>query len=184
MNHPIWYLPVLSGSDLVALTQVLVAGIAVGGGLFCALTKVPVHRKRLPKLRASVLLVALLTLLSASREAVCRPLGGPDNPGRKQAPALYLTGGFFKPPPAPIIDNGTPAVRDRLLFEQNCTLCHTTRLVRERTSGWSRDRIRAALDQLNRLHPAMPDYQGTAREKDRLADYIYLLNQGNGDPGR
>ncbi len=66
---------------------------------------------------------------------------------------------------------------NQLLFEQNCTLCHTTELVKNRTAGWSKTRIRNALDHLNRLHSAMPDYKGTPEEKDRLADYIQQLNR-------
>ena len=68
---------------------------------------------------------------------------------------------------------------DRILFEQNCTLCHTQELVRKKTAGWERSQIRSALDHLNRLNPAMPDYKGTPAEKDRIADYIFLLHTGD-----
>ncbi len=150
------------------------------GGLFLLLTESLIHGKRQLKLRLSVLLVSLLVLWGASREAVCSPLavsGTPDKPGTEQVFTSYhLTGGFFGRRAAPATDGEPSKARDRLLFEQNCTLCHTADLVKERTAGWSRSRIRTALDQLNRLHPAMPDYLGTPQEKDRLADYIYLLN--------
>jgi hypothetical protein len=77
------------------------------------------------------------------------------------------------------------AVDSRILFEQNCTLCHTQELVQRKTAGWDRNRIRSALDNLNRLNPAMPDYKGTSREKDRLADYIFRLNNcGRPQPER
>ncbi|MEZ4599798.1 MAG: cytochrome c [Syntrophotaleaceae bacterium] len=71
---------------------------------------------------------------------------------------------------------------DRILFEQNCTLCHTRELVLNKTADWERDEIRSALDYLNRLNPAMPDYKGTPAEKDRIADYIFLLNNDGRQP--
>jgi hypothetical protein len=85
----------------------------------------------------------------------------------------FLSPGFR----GPTVTDNQPSESDRLLFEQNCTLCHTTELVIRATEGWDRNRIRSALDHLNRLNPAMPDYKGTPREKDRLADYIFMLNK-------
>jgi hypothetical protein len=76
--------------------------------------------------------------------------------------------------PAPPENRGFDS--DRILFEQNCTLCHTQELVQRKTAGWDRDRIRSSLDNLNLLNPAMPDYKGTPREKERLTDYIIRLN--------
>lgn len=108
------------------------------------------------------------------------PLRPADNRGRKVLAAL-LSGGLFQEPKQPVTA-GPEAAENRLLFEQNCTLCHAAELVRERTAGWSRGRIRQALDELNRLHPAMPDYRGTAQEKDRLADYIRHLNRLREEP--
>lgn len=98
------------------------------------------------------------------------------NSNERQALAAFLSGGLFQPrqPPAGAKQQQSS---NQLLFEQNCTLCHSSDLVRERTAGWSRERIRRALDNLNRLHPAMPDYRGTPQEKDRLADYILQLNR-------
>jgi mono/diheme cytochrome c family protein len=98
------------------------------------------------------------------------------NKDERQVLAAFLTDGLF-----PVFKKEAETPResppDQLLFEQNCTLCHTTELVRNRTANWSQGRIRRALDHLNRLHPAMPDYKGTPSEKDRLADYIYGLNR-------
>ncbi len=182
MNYPVWYLPAIGGGSPIALitvAHVFVAHFAVGG-LFLALTESMLHGECQSKLRLSVLLVSLLVLLGASREAACSPLavsGILDKPGTKQVLTSYhLTGGFFGRRAAPATGGELSRDMDRLLFEQNCTLCHTAELVKKRTASWSRNRIRTALDQLNQLHPAMPDYLGTPQEKDRLADYIYLLN--------
>jgi mono/diheme cytochrome c family protein len=61
------------------------------------------------------------------------------------------------------------------LFTSHCTICHPESLVKLRTATWDKKRIRWALDNLNRLQSAMPDYQGTPVEKDLIADYIYSL---------
>jgi hypothetical protein len=163
INYPVWRLR------------------AIGGGRFLAMTESMIREKRQLNLRLSALLVSLLLLLGASRETFSSSLAAssaPDNPGAKQVlTAYHLAGGFFGRRTAPATDNEPSKARDHLLFEQNCTLCHSVDLVKESTVGWSRSRTRTALDQLNRLHPAMPDYLGTPQEKDRLADYIYRLNK-------
>ncbi|MEZ4485606.1 MAG: c-type cytochrome [Syntrophotaleaceae bacterium] len=98
------------------------------------------------------------------------------NSEERLALAGFLSGGLFQSsqPPA---GGQTQLANDQLLFEQNCTLCHNSELVRERTAGWSRTRIRRALDNLQQLNPTMPDYRGTPQEKERLADYILQLNR-------
>jgi len=62
------------------------------------------------------------------------------------------------------------------LFLKNCTLCHPESLIKEKTYGWDLEKIRHALDNLNALQPAMPDFKGPPAEKDLMAGYIYLLN--------
>jgi mono/diheme cytochrome c family protein len=64
------------------------------------------------------------------------------------------------------------------LFTSNCTICHPESLVKSRSATWDRKKIRWALDNLNRLQSAMPDYQGTPEEKDLIAGYIYSLQDG------
>lgn len=59
-----------------------------------------------------------------------------------------------------------------VLFEDNCSPCHSFDQIKPKMSGWSRGKARTALDKLSALNPAMPDYGGTASEKDALADYI------------
>jgi mono/diheme cytochrome c family protein len=68
------------------------------------------------------------------------------------------------------------------LFDANCTACHGEDLVKSRTAGWDRARIRKALDRLNAINPAMPDYQGSAAEKELLADYFVSLNKPGAAP--
>jgi mono/diheme cytochrome c family protein/cytochrome bd-type quinol oxidase subunit 1 len=74
------------------------------------------------------------------------------------------------------------------LFTTHCTICHPQRLVKERTAPWDRKKIRWALDNLNRLQSAMPNYKGTAEEKDLIAGYIFSLRNGEeeqtGDEGK
>jgi len=98
------------------------------------------------------------------------------NKAERQVLAAFLTDGLFPTFESPA-DTPQEMPPNQLLFEQNCTLCHTTELVKNRTAGWPKTRIRDALDHLNRLHSSMPDYKGTSKEKDRLADYIQQLNR-------
>jgi len=66
------------------------------------------------------------------------------------------------------------------LFLKHCTLCHPESLVKARTAGWELKKIRLALDSLNRLQPAMPDFKAPPAEKDFIAGYIYSLNNPQG----
>jgi mono/diheme cytochrome c family protein len=68
-----------------------------------------------------------------------------------------------------------------LLFTSHCTICHPESLVKSKTAGWDQKKIRWALDNLNKIQSAMPDFQGTPQEKDLIAGYIYSL-QGGADP--
>ena len=62
------------------------------------------------------------------------------------------------------------------LFRNNCIFCHDSGLIKTKTAGWSPERVRSALDKLSALNPAMPDYAGSATEKDQLAAFILSLN--------
>lgn len=73
--------------------------------------------------------------------------------------------------------------RGRELFATHCTVCHPESLVKERTAAWDRKKVRWALDNLNRLQPAMPDYRGTPEEKELVADYISSLRMGAAGSG-
>jgi mono/diheme cytochrome c family protein len=58
------------------------------------------------------------------------------------------------------------------LFEENCAACHSFDQIKPKMAGWSRDKMRTALDKLSALNSAMPDYTGTPAEKDAMADYM------------
>jgi len=68
--------------------------------------------------------------------------------------------------------------KGKTLFETHCVLCHSEQLVKEKTASWDRKKIRWSLDNLNRLNSSMPDYTGTAEEKEQVADYIFSLQGG------
>lgn len=90
----------------------------------------------------------------------------------KEAVAGYLFSlNHPETPQAAKVDGGK-------LFEENCAVCHGFDQIKPKLNGWSRDKIRAALDKLSALNPAMPDYGGSAAEKDGLADY--MLQQAGG----
>ncbi|MDD2309483.1 MAG: c-type cytochrome [Desulfuromonadaceae bacterium] len=65
-----------------------------------------------------------------------------------------------------------PKEQGAALFEDNCAPCHGFDVLKPKVSGWSKAKIRAALDKLSALNPGMPDYTGAAAEKDSLADYM------------
>lgn len=69
------------------------------------------------------------------------------------------------------------------LFTSHCTVCHPESLVKDRTRGWDYGKIRSALDNLNRLQKAMPDFTKPPEVKDRIAGYIYSLNSPGGTMG-
>lgn len=71
-----------------------------------------------------------------------------------------------------------PGDPGRALFETNCTACHDEALVRARITGWSRARLRTALDRLSALDPGMTDFAGTPADKDMLADYLVPAGGG------
>ncbi|WP_298037883.1 c-type cytochrome [uncultured Desulfuromonas sp.] len=62
------------------------------------------------------------------------------------------------------------------VFEEHCALCHTLEgdynQLLPKIAGWDEAKIRAALDGLERLNPAMPPLSATAAEKDALARFL------------
>jgi mono/diheme cytochrome c family protein len=81
-----------------------------------------------------------------------------------------------------ITEGAAAGNKGQALFDANCTACHGEELVKSRTAGWDRTRIRKALDKLSGLNPAMPDYQGSDADKDLLAGYIVSLNAPGAAP--
>jgi mono/diheme cytochrome c family protein len=108
------------------------------------------------------------------------PFGGTESEARALA-AFLVSGVHGRPLPGAEAARAADASRET--FEANCILCHSEHLVKSRTAGWDRQRIRKALDRLSALNPAMPDFQGSPAEKDRIADYIVSLHGGAAEPG-
>ena len=71
-----------------------------------------------------------------------------------------------------------PGGRGKALFEENCTACHDEALVQSRIKGWTRIKLRTALDHLSALNPGMTDFDGPAADKDLLADHLVELQGG------
>jgi mono/diheme cytochrome c family protein len=100
-------------------------------------------------------------------------------PDEMRALATWIVTGLHGKPaeaavaPAAIGDGEGPG---GALFQDNCIFCHGMGLVKTKTADWSPERIRNALDKLSALNPAMPDYAGSAAEKDLLAAFILSLN--------
>ena len=91
-----------------------------------------------------------------------------------KALAAYLTAGLHG---KPLTDGGvTAGDRGRVLFEENCAACHGADALKPKMAGWSREKVRAALDKLAALNPAMPDYDAPPGDKDAMAGYLFGLN--------
>ncbi len=64
-----------------------------------------------------------------------------------------------------------------VLFADNCAVCHAPEDVAAVLASWERGAVRAALDDLPAISEEMPPYDGTAEEKDALADYLIDLGR-------
>jgi Cytochrome bd-type quinol oxidase, subunit 1 len=73
-----------------------------------------------------------------------------------KALAAYLTAGLHKKPLAD--DGGAAGDRGTVLYEENCAACHSAESIKRKMKGWELAKIRAALDKLPALNPAMPEY--------------------------
>lgn len=96
------------------------------------------------------------------------------NEAELKALAAYLTAGLHKKPLTD--DANATADHGKALFDDNCAACHGADLIKSRLTGWTREKVRAALDRLPALNPAMPDYTAPATDKDALAGYLFGLN--------
>lgn len=97
------------------------------------------------------------------------PFAGTDQEAR--ALSAFIVQGLHgkNVPPADETSGAGPGEK---LFQENCSGCHPVSLVREGTADWDREKLLDALDRLNEINPAMPDFQWTSAEKEALGDYI------------
>lgn len=91
-----------------------------------------------------------------------------------KALAAYLTAGLHKKPLTD--DAGAAGDRGKLLYEENCAACHSAESIAPKMKGWDQAKVRAALDKLSALNPAMPDYDAPPADKDAMAGYLFGLN--------
>lgn len=92
-----------------------------------------------------------------------------------KALAAYLTVGLHKKPLVEEQASGGSAVGKKL-FDDNCAACHGADQLKPKMASWSKDTVRGALDKLSKLNPAMPEYTGSAADKDQMAGYLFSLN--------
>ncbi len=91
-----------------------------------------------------------------------------------KALAAYLTAGLHKKTLAD--ESGAASDRGKLLYEENCAACHSADSIKPKMKGWDLAKVRASLDKLPALNPAMPDYTAPAADKDAMAGYLFGLN--------
>ena len=91
-----------------------------------------------------------------------------------KALAAYLTVGLHKKSLAE--DVTAVGGRGKSLYEENCAACHGADVLKPKMAGWPKEKIRASLDKLPALNPAMPDYSAPTADKDAVADYLFGLN--------
>jgi mono/diheme cytochrome c family protein len=63
------------------------------------------------------------------------------------------------------------------LFADNCAVCHAPEDLAAALVSWEREAVRKALDDLQAISEEMPPFDGTAEEKDALADYLIDLGR-------
>jgi mono/diheme cytochrome c family protein len=91
-----------------------------------------------------------------------------------KALAAYLTAGLHGKPLTD--DSGAAGDRGKVLYEDNCAACHSADSIKPKMKGWDLAKIRASLDKLSALNPAMPDYNAPSADKDVMAGYLFGLN--------
>lgn len=96
------------------------------------------------------------------------------NEAELKALAAYLTAGLHQKPLTE--DAAAAGDRGKSLFEENCAACHAADVLKPKVQGWSKEKIRSALDKLPALNPDMPDYSAPAADKDAVAGYLHSLN--------
>jgi mono/diheme cytochrome c family protein len=119
------------------------------------------------------------------------PFAGNDQEAKALAAWIvkYLQGGEIPPMASLVGEEKTGkeptlpgAPMGQAVFEEHCSFCHQlgegSNPIRKMVAGWSRDRIRKALDRLPQLNSAMPPLNASPAEKDALADFLAGLGQG------
>lgn len=96
------------------------------------------------------------------------------NEAELKALAAYLTAGLHNKPLTE--EGGGTSDRGKSLFEDNCSACHGADILKPKLVGWSREKVRGALDRLSALNPAMPDYNAPTADKDAVAGYLFSIN--------
>jgi len=96
------------------------------------------------------------------------------NEAELKALAAYLTAGLHQK--ALSDDVSVAGDRGKMLFEETCAACHAADALKPKMAGWSKDKVRASLDRLPALNPAMPDYTAPPADKDAMAGYLFGLN--------
>ncbi len=71
-----------------------------------------------------------------------------------------------------------PGGQGKKIFDDNCAACHGMDQLAPKVKSWQKARVRSSLDQLSKINAAMPDYTGSAAEKDALADYMVTAAGG------
>jgi mono/diheme cytochrome c family protein len=96
------------------------------------------------------------------------------NKNELKALAAYLAAGLHKKPLTEEVT--TIGNLGKNLFDDNCAPCHTAEVLKPKMAGWSKEKIRASLDKLPALNPAMPDYSAPVADKDAMTGYLHSLN--------
>jgi len=98
------------------------------------------------------------------------------NEAERKALAYYIVKGIQgKDVIVPAGQHAAAESKGAALFTRHCNPCHSVSLMKARTESWDKQKIRWALDNLNKIQSGMPDFQGTSAEKELLAEYLYAL---------
>lgn len=64
------------------------------------------------------------------------------------------------------------------VFENNCSACHEQEDLMEKTKGWNVEKFVKTLPHLSQLVEEMPDFEGSKKEIEALAEFLIKLNGG------
>ncbi len=116
-------------------------------------------------------IVSLLASLDEIADAM-EPFDGTAEEAADLASYLYfLSDRPDAPPPA--------GVDGRVLFETECSACHTTEDMAAMLEGWELAEIGGALGRLDELSDEMVPFEGPPEEQEALSSYLHNLGRAN-----
>ncbi len=104
------------------------------------------------------------------------PFTGTDEEAK--ALATYIVGDLHDKEIIETSATGSDQINGQQVFEDNCSACHEAEDIAPALEGESIESLRSILQTLPEISEEMPPFEGSAAERDGLADYLNSLNGG------